>query len=120
MINNNAWKRKEVGLTIDELMKACGFTNNSLARRNSEYVASYQAKLISSSTLTITGWFTESWEVRIDFTELGFSNWDRIGFEYEISDKYGQDVVYTDMYRGEGDKVYIIYNIRILRRRKRK
>lgn len=116
----DSWKKKEVGLTIDELMKACGFSTNSLSRKNSEYLASYQAKLLLSNSKTITGWFTETWEVRIDFTELGFSNWDRIGFEHMVSDTYGQNADYSDMYRGEGDKVYIVYNIKILRRRRRK
>ncbi len=109
-----SWKRKTKGVTIHNLMNACGFHNDVKAMKNSRYVASYKTKLLQTVNKTVTGWYTNVYQVDMEFTQRGFENWDRIGFEWSIAHKFGQYSNFIEEYDGQGDIKYVSYEIRIL------
>jgi len=111
-------ERKTKGTTIKKLMNELGFQYESDTRRLSSYVGSFKSKLVSSTTRSLTGMYVELYEVIIEFTNRGYHNWDRIGFEWRISHELGQNAEFIDGYDGQGDVKVVIYQIRILKYRR--
>jgi len=109
-----SWKRKTKGVDIDTLMNACGFHVDVKALRNGHYVATYKKKLLETINKTITGWYTNVYQIDIEFTQRGFENWDRIGFEWKIAHEFGQYAKFIDEYDGNGDMKKVSYEIRVL------
>ena len=113
------FERKTKGATISQLMEAVGFQYDSDTRRISSYVGSYKQKLLSSTPRSLTGMYSEVHEVRLEFTNRGYHLWDRIGFEWKISYELGQNADFIEEYDDSGDKKVVVYQIRILKCRRK-